>query len=184
MVELGDRRWAEWWADPSHDVVVGAALLAVFGGWDGDDSMVSHSVHEQFKALDRRLMAYEDWCAGLGLAPQRRPVEPALWLVDGQSDVRLCGDCHGSGIVVDDDGSLTGQVGTLVDCGCTGMPALGPGVVEVCEAMLGRPMDTCERRVALMVEYLADCFARHLTPAWCLSCGSYVADSPEACTCH
>jgi hypothetical protein len=57
---LGERRWAESWADPDGDVVLGAALLDVFDAWDGDDSMVSYSVHEQFRALGQRLMAYED----------------------------------------------------------------------------------------------------------------------------
>ena len=41
VADLGERRWAEWWALPDHDLVLGAALLAVFDGWDGDDSMVS-----------------------------------------------------------------------------------------------------------------------------------------------
>jgi hypothetical protein len=181
---LGERRWAEWWADRSGDVVLGAALLAVFDAWDGDDSMVSHSVHEQFIALDRRLMAYEDWCADLGIEPARRPVQ--LRVVDGQGDELdpvLCGDCHGSGIVTDDDGSLSGLVGTLVDCGCAGGPCMGPGVLEVCRTMLGRPLTEGERSVAMMAEYLAQCRARGVASAWCLTCGTYVAESLDACTC-
>src|SRR5262245_38110152 len=90
--EAGERRWAEWWALPSHDVALGAALLALFDGWDGDDSMVSHSVHEQFKALDRRLIAYEDWCDELGFEPARRPVERSLRIVGDRatSSGRCC----------------------------------------------------------------------------------------------
>jgi hypothetical protein len=185
--EAGERRWAEWWALPSHDVALGTALLAVFDGWDGDDSMVSHSVHEQFKALDRRLIAYEDWCAELGIAPARRPVERSLRVVGDRGDELgpvLCGDCYGAGIVCDDDGSLSGRVGTLVDCVCTGVTCIGPGVIEVCTRMLGRPLTDGERHVALLVEYLAQCRATGDDSAWCLSCGEYVADSPGPCACR
>jgi hypothetical protein len=183
--DVGERRWAEWWALPSHDVELGAALLAVFDAWDGDDSMVTWSVHEQFKALDRRLMAYEDWCADLGIQPALR-VRRSLRAVDGERDQvgRLCGDCHGSGIVVDDDGSVSGEVGTLIDCGCTSVPCLGPGVLVVCSTALERPLTTDERQVALMVEYLAHCYATGTDPAWCLTCGAYVAESVAACSCE
>lgn len=179
--QLGERRWAEWWAVASHDPVFGAALLGVYDAWDGDRSIVTPSVYEQFRALARRLAAYEDWCAQLGIAPARRPV--SLRLVEGQADERrLCGDCRGAGIDVDFDGSLSGQVGALVDCGCADVPALGFGVMEVCSAMLGRPLAGAERSVALMVEYLAHCRARGVESAWCLSCGAYVADL-DACPC-
>ena len=183
-VDLGERRWAEWWALPSHDMELGAALLAVFDAWDGDDSMVSHSVHEQFKELDRRLLAYEDWCAELGISPDRR--WRSLRLVEDQGDElgQVCGDCYGSGIVRDDDGSLSGQVGMLVDCGCTNVPCLGIGVMEVCSAALGRTLTTDERQVALLVEYLAHCRMTGDKPAWCLTCGAYVASSPSSCGCR
>jgi hypothetical protein len=185
VADLGERRWAEWWALPDHDVVLGAALLAVFDAWDGDDSMVSWSVHEQFVALDRRLMVYEDWCAGLGIEPGRRPVQ--LRVVDedqGDEPVPgLCGDCHGSGIVADDDASLTGQLGMLVVCGCAGGSCLGQGVIEVCTRMLDRPLGRDERAVALMVEYLAQCRVWGVESDWCLTCGAYVAASLDACTC-
>jgi hypothetical protein len=185
--EVEERRWAEWWAVPSHEVVLGAALLAVFDAWDGDDSILSHSVHEQFKALDRRLIAYEDWCADLGIAPARRPAKRSLRLVQDQGDEpgsSLCGDCQGAGIVRDDDGSLSGRVGTLVDCVCTGVTCIGPGVIEVCTRMLGRSLTKGERHVALMVEYLAQCRATGDESAWCLSCGEYVATSPGPCACR
>jgi len=176
--QLGERRWAEWWAEPSHDLDMGAALLAVHDAWDGDTSMVSPSVHEQFKSLARRLAAYDDWCAQLGIVPARRLVkDPA------DDDDRLCGDCHGSGIVDDTDGSLSGLVGTLVDCGCAGVPTHGFEVMEVCGTMLGRPLTRGERSVALMVEYLAECRVRGVESAWCLWCGAYVADSPGRCKC-
>src|SRR5262245_30716980 len=181
---LGERRWAEWWALPDHDLVLGAALLAVFDAWDGDDSMVSWSVHEQFRALDRRLIAYEDWCAGLGIEPGRRHMQ--LRVVDGQGDElvpMLCGDCHGSGIVAGDDASLTGQLGMLVDCGCAGGSCLGQGVIEVCSRMLERPLDRDERAVALMVEYLAQCRRWGVESDWCLTCGAYVVASLDDCTC-
>jgi hypothetical protein len=187
VTDLGERRWAEWWADPGGDIELGAALLDVFEAWDGDDSLVTESVHERFKALDRRLMAYEDWCAQEDLAPVRRPVDRGLRVVEGQADELgprgLCGDCHGSGIVTDTDGSLSGLVGTLIDCGCCDGPYLGPGVIEVCTSMLGRPLNQDERSVALMVEYLAHCRARGAASAWCLSCGAYVADDASACSC-
>jgi hypothetical protein len=185
-VDVGERRWAEWWVLPSHDMQMGAALLAVFDAWDGDDSMVSHSVHEQFKALDNRLVAYEDWCAELGISPARRPVERSLRLVGGQGDELgpVCGDCVGSGIVRDDDGSLSGRVGTLIDCGCTSVPCLGIGVMEVCSAALRRSLTTGERQVALLVEYLAHCRITGDTPAWCLTCGAYVAGPPGECGCR
>jgi hypothetical protein len=185
-VEVGERRWAEWWALPSHDVELGAALLTVFDGWDGDTTRVSCSVRERFRALERRLTTYEDWCAQLRVAPARRPVGLSAQVVDGQGDELgrgLCGDCEGSAIVTDDDGSLSGLVGMLVDCGCTDGPWLGPGVVEACGVMLGRPMNAGERQVALMVDYLATCRARRIEPAWCLACGAYVAESPTDCTC-
>jgi hypothetical protein len=50
VTDLGERRWAEWWADPGGDIELGAALLDVFEAWDGDDSLVTESVHERFKA--------------------------------------------------------------------------------------------------------------------------------------
>jgi hypothetical protein len=180
--DVGERRWAEWWALPSHDVELGAALLAVFDAWDGDDSIVTWSVHEQFKALDGRLMAYEDWCADLGIKPARRQ---RLRAVEADHDqvARVCGDCHGSGIIIDDDGSVSGEVGTLIDCGCTGVPCLGPGVLAVCSTVLGRALTTDERQVALLVEYLADCRIAGTDSAWCLDCGAYVAESLANCTC-
>ena len=182
--DVGERRWAEWWALPSHDVELGAALLAVFDAWDGDDSMVTWSVHEQFKAVGHRLLAYEDWCADLGIQPARRV--QSLRAVDGEHDqpARLCGDCHGSGMVLDDDGSVSGKVGTLIDCGCTNVPCLGTGVLAVCSTALGRALTTNERQVALMVEYLAHCYATGTHPDWCLDCGAYVGESLVACSCE
>ena len=181
--DVGERRWAEWWALPSHDVQLGAALLAVFDAWDGDDSMVTYSVHEQFKALDRRLMAYEDWCADLGIQPARRARSLRVIEAERNQAGRVCGDCHGSGIVVDDDGSVSGQVGTLIDCGCTNVPCLGLGVLTVCSTALGRALTTDERQVALLVEYLAQCRITGADPDWCLTCGAYVAESLADCSC-
>jgi hypothetical protein len=162
---------------PSRELVLGAALLDLFGAWDGDLSMVTDSVREQFNAVARRLAAYASWCAEVGIDPARRPDD------QGDESAQVCGDCIGSGIVRDDDGSLSGFVGTLIDCGCSGVPCLGLGTVEVCTSLLGRSLTLGERRVALVVEYLADCRVRRVEPCWCLTCGAYVADG-AACGCR
>jgi hypothetical protein len=168
--ELGERRWADWWALPSGDVVLGGALLDVFEAWDGDDSAASPRVNAWFVALDRRLMAYEDWCAGLGIEPARRPRTegPGLRLVgtdEGPAGRELCGDCHGSAVMVD-DGSLSGRAGTLVECSCASLL-----ITEVCAKGLGRTLTPGERQVALLAEYVTRCQVTGTEPDWCLSCG-------------
>ncbi len=71
-------RWAEWWASPDDAEAV--ALLDGFERWDGDDSALPAEVVERYVALDRRLMAYEDWCESEGLRPARRPRPgPSHW---------------------------------------------------------------------------------------------------------
>jgi hypothetical protein len=179
-VEMGDRRWAEWWAWPRPDTALGGALLDVYESWNGDDTIVSHTVYQRFLALDRRMLAYETWCSQVGIEPSRRPVHRSLRVVDGDERV-LCTDCGGSTIVVDEDGSLSGSVGTLVDCLCAELPSLG--VVQVCETALARSLTEDERHVAVIAEYLAHCRMTGADPAWCLHCGEY-RPSPDAdCGC-
>lgn len=193
-VDVGEWRWADWWVLPSHDVVLGGALLDVFEGWDGDDSAVSPGVHERFVALDRRLMAYEDWCARQGVEPARRPQPHAeatarLRLVEGDRqgvsvEAALCGDCSGSGVVADEDGSLSGQVGMLAECVCA-EPAR-PVVVEACQTALGRPLTPDERSVVLVAEYVTRCRVLGIEPDWCFSCGAHrgPAGQRRACGCQ
>ena len=78
-------------------------------------------------ALDRRLMTHEDWCERQGVEPARRPRPDAtaptrLRLVEYERQAVndapvLCGDCTGSGIVADEDGWLSGQVGCWSSAG-------------------------------------------------------------------
>lgn len=63
------RRFAEVWV--ADDPAVGAALLDRFAAWDGDDSAIEDDEHARFIAADKRLMAYEDWCAEQGMTPVR-----------------------------------------------------------------------------------------------------------------
>lgn len=70
-------RWVESWASPSGDMEEGSALLDGFGSWDGDDSAISPELHDQFVALDGRLVAYEDWCGSRGFEPRRS--DPRYW---------------------------------------------------------------------------------------------------------
>ena len=195
-VDVGEWRWADWWVLPSHDVVLGGALLDVFEGWDGDDSMVSLGVHERFVALDRRLMAYEDWCDRQRIVPARRSLPDAtapvrLRLVEGDGQAVtggpvLCGDCSGSGVVADVDGLLSGRVGMLVECVCA-EPALPvPVVVEACQTALGRPLTGDERSVMLVAEYVTRCQVLDIEPDWCLSCGAHrgPADRRTPCGCR
>ena len=190
-VDVGERRWADWWALPSHDVALGGALLDVFEGWDGDDSMVRAAVHKRFVALDRQLMAYEDWCERQGVEPARRPQPHAeapvrLRLVEGDSkavngEPVLCGDCSGSGVVADEDGSLSGQVGMLVECVCA-EPAR-PVLVEACQTALGRLLTGDERSVARVAEYVTRCQVLGIEPDWCFTCGAHLGPAGQRTPC-
>lgn len=75
-----DRRWCEAWVSPGGDVVEGAALLNEFEVWDGDDTGLAPDRLAQLVDVDRRIAAYEDWCAAHGVTPARRPAPgPAHW---------------------------------------------------------------------------------------------------------
>jgi hypothetical protein len=89
-------------------------------------------------------------------------------------DERVCQDCFGSLVVVDDDGSVSGVVGTLIDCGCVAL-SVPPGFVEchACAALIPVPDGVSARNEALMAEYLAFCERSGSEPAWCLACGEY-----------
>jgi hypothetical protein len=191
--DTDDRRWREWWAHPTHDMQLGAALLDVYEGWDGDDSAVTAEVHSRFVALDRRLMAYEDWCARRGVEPTRQPGPapvslPTLRLVDadnaGSGDRSpRCPDCSGSGIDVDLDGSVTGRAGTLVECVCSEPER--PLRVRAAETALGRPLTRDERCVALAVEHVTRSSLLGLDPGWCPDCGRPTGQpDDDRCTCR
>ncbi|HEX6238293.1 MAG TPA: hypothetical protein VFZ68_13930 [Acidimicrobiales bacterium] len=138
-------------------------------------------MHERFVALDRRLMAYEDWCEGQGIEPARRPRSDAeapgrLRMVEGDgqaviAETAVCGDCSGSGVVADADGSLSGQAGMLVECVCS--EPTRPVVVEACQTALGRPLTADERSVVLVAEYVTRCRVLNIEPDWCFSCGAH-----------
>jgi hypothetical protein len=93
----------------------------------------------------------------------------------------LCGDCSGAGVVADEDGSLSGQVGMLVECVCT-EPAR-PVVVEACQTALGRPLTADERSVVLVAEYVTRCRLLGIEPDWCLSCGAHRGPASQRTPC-
>jgi hypothetical protein len=100
-----------------------------------------------------------------------RSARPLLRAVhDGD---KVCQDCFGS-MVVEDDGSISGTVGGLVDCICVEL-AVPPGFVEcrACAALV-RVTGLAARHDELVAEYLAVCAASGLEPAWCLHCGEYL----------
>jgi hypothetical protein len=83
----------------------------------------------------------------------------------------VCPDCFGSLVIVDDDGSVSGTVGALIDCICVEL-AVPPGFLEChdCAALIRLPNAARDERLA---EYLAFCASRGMEPAWCLVCGAY-----------
>jgi len=83
----------------------------------------------------------------------------------------VCRDCFGSLVIVDDDGSVSGTVGALIDCICVEL-AVPPGFLEChdCAALIRLPDAARDERLA---EYLAFCAARRMAPTWCLVCGAY-----------
>ena len=91
---------------------------------------------------------------------------PIVRLV-GDEGEQVCPDCEGALVVVDDDGSVSGTVGSLIDCGCVAL-SVPPGFVEcgACASLIQVP----DRRLG---EYLAFCEALGMEPAWCLRCGDY-----------
>jgi hypothetical protein len=91
---------------------------------------------------------------------------PALRLVTDQQE-SVCPDCEGALVIVDDDGSLSGTVGSLVDCLCVEL-SVPPGFVEcgTCASLTRVP----DPRLS---EYLAFCEATGMEPAWCMHCGDY-----------
>jgi hypothetical protein len=91
---------------------------------------------------------------------------PAVRLVAGEGE-QVCGDCDGGLVIVDDDGSVSGTVGSLIDCWCVAM-SVPPGFVE-CRACASL-IPVHDPRVA---EYLAFCEAAGMEPAWCMRCGDY-----------
>jgi hypothetical protein len=97
------------------------------------------------------------------LNPQHPPV---LRLVD-EDDEHTCQDCRGALIIVDDDGSISGRLGSLVDCGCVAL-SVPPGFVEcgACASLI----PVVDPRLD---EYLDFCAATGTEPAWCLRCGDY-----------
>ena len=80
---------------------------------------------------------------------------------------QVCPDCEGALLIFDDDGSVSGTVDSLVDCGCVAL-SVPPGFVEcaACASLIPVP----DPRLG---EYLAFCEAAGMEPAWCLRCGDY-----------
>jgi hypothetical protein len=91
---------------------------------------------------------------------------PAVRLVVDYGE-QVCRDCDGGLVIVDDDGSVSGTVGGLIDCWCVEL-SVPPGFVE-CQgcASLIRVHDP------RLAEYLAFCEAAGMEPAWCMRCGDY-----------
>jgi hypothetical protein len=91
---------------------------------------------------------------------------PALRLVSDE-DESVCPDCQGALVIVDDDGSLSGAVGSLIDCICVEL-SVPPGFVEcgTCASLTRVPDPK-------LSEYLAFCESKGMEPAWCMHCGDY-----------
>jgi hypothetical protein len=101
------------------------------------------------------------------------PERPELRVVESEGR-DVCPDCRGSLVVVDDDGSVSGMVGTLIDCICVAL-AVPPGFVECheCAALVPVPDAVSARHNELVGDYLAFCASTGTEPAWCLHCGDY-----------
>jgi hypothetical protein len=101
-------------------------------------------------------------------------------MVDLGARQDVCGECGGALVIVDDDGSVSGTVGALIDCICVEL-AVPPGFIEcgTCASLVRVPDLRLE-------EYLAFCAATGMEPAWCLRCGDYRAlanGTRAACSC-
>jgi hypothetical protein len=53
---------------------------------------------------------------------------------------QVCPDCEGALVVLDDDGSASGTVGSLIDCVCVAL-SVPPGFVEcrACASLISVP---------------------------------------------
>ena len=104
----------------------------------------------------------------MALAEDLKPQNLASGLrIVGADDPQVCRDCGGALVVVDDDGSVSGTAGGLIDCVCVEL-AVPPGFVECrgCASLVRVP----DPRLG---EYLDFCAASGMEPAWCLRCGEY-----------
>ena len=103
----------------------------------------------------------------MALAENLNPLSPPVLSIVTDPDPDVCGDCEGRLIIEDDDGSISGTVGTLIDCGCVAM-WVPPGFVEcgACASLVPVPDPALQ-------EYLDWCAATGTEPAWCLRCGDY-----------
>ena len=73
----------------------------------------------------------------MALAEDLKPQNlPAVRIVSAD-DQEVCRDCGGALVVVDDDGSVSGTAGGLIDCVCVEL-AMPPGFVE-CRACASLP---------------------------------------------
>ena len=86
----------------------------------------------------------------------------------------VCQDCYGTLVVIDDDGSVSGTVGSLIDCGCVAL-ATAPGFVEChcCAALIRTNGAVAARQAELLAEYLSFCARAGMEPAYCFDCGEY-----------
>jgi hypothetical protein len=86
----------------------------------------------------------------------------------------VCQDCYGTLVVIDDDGSVSGTVGSLIDCGCVTL-APAPGFVEChcCAALVRMDGAAAARQDELLAEYLSFCARAGMEPAYCFDCGEY-----------
>jgi hypothetical protein len=76
-----------------------------------------------------------------------------------------CPDCGGALVVVDDDGTVSGTVGGLIDCMCVALS--DPPGFAACGSL--HPVAD-----PALDQYLAFCDAAGMEPAWCLRCGAYL----------
>jgi hypothetical protein len=92
----------------------------------------------------------------------------------GEDPERVCRDCFGALVIEDDDGSLSGTLGSLVDCICVEL-SVPPGFVECpdCAALIRITRSLAVHQAELVQEYRAFCAATGMEPAWCLRCGKY-----------
>src|SRR4029453_2533586 len=82
----------------------------------------------------------------------------------------VCQDCQATLVVIDDDGSVSGTVGAVIDCGCVAL-AVPPGFVECdcCAALVRMNGSLAARQDELVAEYQAFCVRAGMEPAVCLA---------------
>jgi hypothetical protein len=108
----------------------------------------------------------------MALAEALNGVERPVLRVAGDGEP-VCPDCFGT-LVVEDDGSISGTRGALVDCMCVEL-STPPGFVECheCAALIRVTSELARLQEQLVREYAAFCATAGMAPAWCAACGVY-----------